>query len=323
MPAAIRRDRPVVQPSAEEWGARQPAAPARPVEESRVSRFFRAWWQVAKAQALDAPGISLNDFKGNAGRRVFDQLATRRNVPGQVGYQAPDRIDVFLPLFFGKDGAYLLFEILHRSAGIGDKRAIGAPGHVWPLDDVMLVLDLADDLFDQILHGDKPVHAAEFIDNQSKMTALQAHLQKEVKDSHRRRDELGRSKNAGKAEVAPAASSQHVLDVYHTGNVVEGAAIDRHTAMAAFRDGFQYPVEISIQGEGDDVGARHHHVIGRQMAQLQDIAEQRPLVATDGHRFLIVGILDLADDLFQGIAQLLLFAIAPPQACRDPVGCTL
>src|SRR5690625_289928 len=104
---------------------------------------------------------------------MLDQFTTGRNMTGQVSYQSADGIDVLLPLFFGQERTYLCFEFLHRSTCIGEERAVGPPGHLRSLDDVMFVFDLADDLLQQVLDRDEAIDATELIHHQSQMTTLQ------------------------------------------------------------------------------------------------------------------------------------------------------
>ena len=63
-----------------------------------------------------------------------------------------------------------LLEHLDRRARVGDQRAVGPRSTSFGASAiVVLVLDLADDLLDQILDGDEPVDAAELVDHQRHM----------------------------------------------------------------------------------------------------------------------------------------------------------
>ena len=113
-------------------------------------------------------------------------------------------------------------------SGRGDQlRAVG---------DVVLVLDLADDLLDQILDGDEPVDAAELVDDERQMLARQAHLQQQVEHPHGGRHEQhlaqDRLQIEGPGSRRAADAAQQILDVDEADDVVEGFAIDRQARMA-------------------------------------------------------------------------------------------
>ena len=79
--------------------------------------------------------------------------------------------------------------------------------------------------------------------------------------------------------LRPADIAEHVLDVDHAHDVVELAAIDRQAGMALAADQRDRLLEGAVGGDRHDVGARHHHVVGRGAAQPQHVGDQRPLLA--------------------------------------------
>ena len=76
-------------------------------------------------------------------------------------------------------------EILHR--GFRQRQILagffGDP--IFVIVGVVLVFDLAHDLLDQILDGDKPINPAIFVDHQRHMLALGLHLLQQHPDRHR------------------------------------------------------------------------------------------------------------------------------------------
>ena len=101
------------------------------------------------------------------------------------------------------------------------------------LVDVVLVLDLADDLLDQVLDRDQPVDAAELVDHHRDVGARLAHLHQQVEDRQRRRDEQHLAQQPRELRRAAVGDRrQHVLDVDEADHVVERLAIDRHARMA-------------------------------------------------------------------------------------------
>ena len=173
----------------------------------------------------------------------------------------------------------LLFESLDRDPGIGDDAA------VWPLDqhrrgiDIMLVLDLADDLLDQILDRHQPVDAAEFVDHHRDVGAGLPHLHEQIKDRHRRRNE----QHLAQQTLQPGGATignrpEHVLDVHEADHVVERLAIDRHARVAVLDHAFDDFGERLVDVERDNVDARHHDVCGVTAVPFQDVADQHPLL---------------------------------------------
>ena len=79
-----------------------------------------------------------------------------------------------------------------------------------------------------------------------------------------------------------AAPCQDVLDVDHADRVVQRLAIDRQTGVAAAGHRIDDLGEAGLAFDGDDVGARHHHVFGGAVAQLEDVGEKGPLVVAEG-----------------------------------------
>ena len=67
-------------------------------------------------------------------------------------------------------------DVVEAGAGVGDEGIVGLPHDRRRLVAVVLVVDLADDLFDDILDRDQPVGAAIFVDHQREMDAQRLHL---------------------------------------------------------------------------------------------------------------------------------------------------
>src|SRR5688572_10611262 len=97
---------------------------------------------------------------------MLDQFATCRNMAGQVGNEPSQGIYVLLALFLRKYRPQKLLKLFDGGSGISEKSAVGAPGHARPLDDVVLVFNFADNLFNQVFDRDKAVDATELIYDQ-------------------------------------------------------------------------------------------------------------------------------------------------------------
>ena len=203
--------------------------------------------------------------------------------------------------------------------------AVGARDQLRADGDVVLVLDLADDLLDQILDGDEAVDAAELVDDEDEMLARQAHLQQQVEDAHGgcHEEDLAQIRLQIEGRVFDAGTAgprrQQILDVDEADDIVEGFAIDRQARMAMGAELAQQVFIADVLGHGGDVGARNHDIAGGNIAQPDDVAQQAALAR--GDRLVVMAAvalrLGLLDDLLEHVAQRL-FAIAPPALQPEP-----
>ena len=179
------------------------------------------------------------------------------------------------------------------------------------LGDVVLVLDLAHDLLDQILDGEQPVGAAELVDHQRHVGARAAHVEQHVEHRQGRRHEDHAAQYVAQVELLGGAPvGQHVLDVDHADHVVERFAIDRIARMRLGLDQPHHLVERRVGGDGADIDPRHHDVGHGLVAQLQDVGEQDALVFAD--RRIALG--RLLDQLLDRLAHRLVLLAAPQRA---------
>ena len=95
-----------------------------------------------------------------------------------------ERVDLMRHLahveLFADSGA----DVFETGAARGQERAVGLPRHRGTLLFVMLVGDIANDQFDQILHRHQPIAAAVFVDNQCKMNAGRLHFRQQIERRH-------------------------------------------------------------------------------------------------------------------------------------------
>ena len=124
------------------------------------------------AQFLDAPGICVQHLELDAAR-VAHQLAPRRDAAGEREHETPDRVDVLLLLGRDELKVEMPLERLDGHARIGDEAKTRVLADQRLVGDVMLVVDLADHLLDQILDGDEAVRAAIFVDHEGEMPPRQ------------------------------------------------------------------------------------------------------------------------------------------------------
>ena len=163
----------------------------------------------------------------------------------------------------------------------------------------MLVGDVADDLLDDVLDRNQPVGAAIFVDHQRQMGVRGLHLQQQFQHGHGGRREQDIVLDPGDRHFAqteiPVAFGfqkfEHALQMHEADGVVERLAIDRQARMLRLAE---QQDEIGQRGlflHRDDVGARHHHVLDLQLAELEQIGEHDAFLRRQ-RRALAVAFLD-------------------------------
>ena len=228
------------------------------------------------------------------------QLAPCRDAAGDGEDEAAERIDVLLLLARDELDPKLLLQILDRHPRIGDQpeARIGADQRL--VLHVMLVGDLADHLFDQILDGDEPVSAAIFVDHEREVEPRRLHLEQEIEHRHRVRHvkELPRDIHGAHgalevdfAEIESSRSARfrlrrdprhQIADVDHAARIVERFVIERQARMLRLAEHAHQLVNGHIIVDRDDVGARHHHVLDGKLAEAEDAAQHAALLRAQG-----------------------------------------
>jgi len=116
---------------------------------------------------------------------VRNHLTALRYTPREARDQPSQGVDIFLIADGTQPGTLMLLKQLYRGARVGDEAAVGALDQAWSVGDIMFVLDLADNLFDQILDRHQPIDAAKLVYHHRDMCARLAHLYKKIEDRHR------------------------------------------------------------------------------------------------------------------------------------------
>ena len=169
----------------------------------------------------------------------------------------------------------------------------------------MLVVDLADDLFDDILDRYQAVGAAIFVDHQRQMDARGLHLRQQIDRPHRGRhikqfaDDAGvrqRQREIDGAQIEPRRKwlfaprlagladarlrgheGEQVADMHHAFGVIQRLVVDHKSGMRrAFEQAHQF-AERDVALDRDDVGAMHHDIGNAPLVQRQDVAQHGAL----------------------------------------------
>ena len=136
-----------------------------------------------QAQAGDPAAVAFGDLQPPAARMI-EHVARLRNAAGEDEGEAAQRVDILLDQ--AEPFVDRLGDILQLGAGIGVPDSRGStstrrPGRLL----VMLVLDVADDLLDDVLDRQNALGAAEFVDDDGEMDAAGAHPREQIEHAHR------------------------------------------------------------------------------------------------------------------------------------------
>jgi hypothetical protein len=178
----------------------------------------------------------------------------------------------------------------------------------------VLVLDVADDLFDHVLDRDQALGPTEFVDDDRQMGPLRPHPRKKLDDPHRFRHEQGLAHERRQRTVLRLVKigDEDVLDVDHADDLIEAFAIDGEAAVAGVGKGTHQVFEADAGLDRDNVAARHADVACGLFAEVLQVAQHLPLgrrqVARDR-----VGILGLVDRVLDLLAEGRLVVVAKDQ----------
>ena len=146
---------------------------------------------------------------------------------------------------------------------------------------VMLVGDVAHDLFQQVLDGHEPIDPAIFVDHQRHMDMRRLHLLQKHADRHRGRGmSSGRSSLPGRRarpRAPKAVFQRQILQMNQAARLVERLGIDRQPRQGARLEGGDKRLDRGLIGDRDDLGAARHIVDPHEpeIAQIDQQAVRR------------------------------------------------
>ena len=140
------------------------------------------------AHALDAAGIGGKDLELEALERVMTSPRTGTR-SFEIEQQPAERVDVLDMLAGVEIGAEHVLQFGQFDPRIGDEGVLVDLVDQRAVILVVLVLDVADHGFEQILDGDEPVGAAIFVDDDGHVQAGGLHLLQQIADRHGGRHE--------------------------------------------------------------------------------------------------------------------------------------
>src|SRR5262249_27976719 len=152
---------------------------------------------------------------------------------------------------------------------------------------LVLVFDLSDNLFDQVLYGDQAGQPAVLVDDNRHRRLGLLHLWQQFVDRLGLRHEIGRTGdfNATAMRFAELPVFQQVAHVNYALYVVHLAAVNGQPRIFRFDHQVAHGFERRAGLDGDDARTRRHHFPGRAVAEADDRLNQLAFVLFDNTFF--------------------------------------
>ena len=193
--------------------------------------------------------------------------------------EAGDRVVVLLR----QVGLELLVEVVDRERAVDPDVAL-----VDALDrlvrEVVLVLDLAHDLLEQVFERDDPLEGAVLVDDERHVLVLAPELRKHRREVLRLRDDMGRANELLDDDVVDPAvvkGPEEVAHVQEADDVVKRPPVDRVTRERRVDHRGEALVGREVDRERHDLGPRHHHLVDLLVREVEDLVEHRLFFLVD------------------------------------------
>ena len=148
---------------------------------------------------------------------------------------------------------------------------------------VVLISDLANNLLDNILHGDDARRSPILIDNDRKVGFLAPEFVEEVPNSLGLRNEV-----RGPAKVLDCKflffvepQREQILGVDNADDVVKVLSVNRDSGMAGLNDGLQELLLRAIVSHGDNMDSGNHDFASDGLLQLENALDHVAFVMID------------------------------------------
>ena len=146
--------------------------------------------------------------------------------------------------------------------------------------DVVLVANLAEDLFDEILERHEAGGAAVFVDDDGALNALMLELAQQLADElglghEMRGPQMIRDRRVALQRVA---EQNQILHVHEARGCCRGCRGRPECAILLLAKQRAQPVERLVGRNRDDVGARRHHFANQRVAEVDDRLQELALV---------------------------------------------
>ncbi len=209
---------------------------------------------------------------------MIDAFADLRDMACEQRGEAAQRVDIAIDL--GEPRVDQFGGVLELGARVDVPGAAVDRRHQHLRRVVMLVLDIADDLLDQVLERDEALGARIFVEHDRQMDVLLPHVGEQIERAarHRRVERLADEASERRRMLgAGREDREDVLDMDHADDRIEIVAIDRQAAVAGLGEQLDEVGERRLLLDRDDVGARHADIACVPLAEMQQVADHLAL----------------------------------------------
>jgi len=197
--------------------------------------------------------------------------------------QAADRVAVLV----AEARAELGVEIFDRGLRLDPEAAeLVLTDVVLGFVEIVLVLDVADDLFEDVLDGHQAADSGVFVDDNGHMVVRDAEFAQQDVQSFRFGDEHRGAQPVAQVERLVLPDAQQVLGEQDADHVVAVLLNDRKTRMGRAVGLFDDPLEGIFNVDDLHPGARHHHVAHDDLGSRQGALGDRQGVGIEQLAFV-------------------------------------
>ncbi len=233
----------------------------------------------------------------------LDGVARRRDPTDTVVDEAADRVVLLLVLQLELDVEQLA-ELVDVRPPVDARLVVGEPDDHRLLD-VVLVLDLADDLLEQVLDRDEAGRAAVLVEDDRDVDLPALELVEQVVDRHRLGHEDRRAQErpeGGPGRGVGLQVRQEVLGVEDADDLVDRLLVDRDPRVALLDDEVDRLLERRVRPDPGDRDARDHDLVDAPLAELDDRVDHLLLLGLEDA--LLAAALDDQAELLGGDLRL-------------------
>ena len=169
---------------------------------------------------------------------------------------------------------------------------------------IVLVVDVADDFFQDILDGDQAGYTAVLIDHDRHVQMRAAEFLEQDVQALAFRNELGRAQQGAQVELlAPVEGmGEQILDDQDADHMVPALVDHRQARMTGFDDRGNQALQAPVLFQNHHLRPRHHHIAHLQLRNFHDAfhhgqgvgVQQFPLLRVAQHLHQLVTVLRLA-----------------------------
>ena len=202
-----------------------------------------------------------------------------------IHHQAADGVE----LAVGELGVEGFVEVLDRGQRLDQEVTGRQRFDVAVFLDIVLVLDVADDLFQHVLDGHQASHAAVFVDHHGHVVVVGAELAQQHVEALGFRHEGGRAQQLLDVErlVAAEDQRQQVLGQEDADHLVEAFADHRVARVGGVDDRREELLRRVAGLDADHLRARHHDVAHLQVGDLDGALDDGQCLAVE--QLVLVG----------------------------------